>query len=413
MRLVLFVIISCLSQISFAQDSLSVFFIGNSYTGVNNLPSLIGQMASSKGNHLSYYAHIPGGSTFMQHSTNANVSNQLNQETWDYVVLQEQSQIPSFSPIQVASDCYPYAENLCTQISESNNCVEPVFFMTWGRENGDQQNCQSYPPICTYEGMQERLSESYTEMAEDNEALLSPVGIAWKNIRAAHPTIDLYGGDGSHPSIHGSYLASCVFYSLLFNDSPSNGFVPSAINQATAEVIQTFAYNAVLNTETDFTNAISAEASYELIGDSLFFYNETLDADLVNWTGITQNILSFDDTLAVFIGDYQDIYQIQLFVSDACSDDILLFEITDLEIEEDKSTLVIYPNPSSGILHFNTDEAIIQSLNIYNNIGSSVFRKTIKGENQIDLSQLSEGIYLLVFECENGAFIKQKWLKKN
>ena len=94
--------------------------------------------------------------------------------------------------------------------------------MTWGRENGDSQNCASYPPICTYEGMQDRLTESYTEMAQNNESLLAPIGIAWKDIREQHPEINLYSSDGSHPSIQGSYLAACVFYAILFDDSATN-----------------------------------------------------------------------------------------------------------------------------------------------------------------------------------------------
>ena len=66
---------------------------------------------------------------------------------------------PFFPPSQVASQVYPYAESLCEYIREANPCTDPVFFMTWGRENGDSQNCAAYPPICTYEGMQDRLTE--------------------------------------------------------------------------------------------------------------------------------------------------------------------------------------------------------------------------------------------------------------
>ena len=33
-------------------------------------------------------------------------------DTWDFVVLQDQSQYPAFSDAQVATDVYPYAEIL-------------------------------------------------------------------------------------------------------------------------------------------------------------------------------------------------------------------------------------------------------------------------------------------------------------
>ena len=39
-------------------------------------------------------------------------------------------------------------------IHEYNEMQEiPVFFMTWGRENGDDMNCPNWPPVCTYEGV--------------------------------------------------------------------------------------------------------------------------------------------------------------------------------------------------------------------------------------------------------------------
>ena len=53
--------------------------------------------------------------------------------------------------------------------------------MTWGRKNGDASNCSAYPPICTYEGMQQRLRESYMEMASANQGRVSPVGMAHGN----------------------------------------------------------------------------------------------------------------------------------------------------------------------------------------------------------------------------------------
>ena len=79
------------------------------------------------------------------------------------MVLQAQSQEPSFSPGQVTNDTYPYAEILVDSIEQIFSCTEPLFFMTWGRKYGDQQNCQFYPPICTYAGMQQRLRESYVK----------------------------------------------------------------------------------------------------------------------------------------------------------------------------------------------------------------------------------------------------------
>ena len=105
---------------------------------MNSLPELINQIAISKGNSLIYESHT------LRFNTNANTSNSnvqsLLNSYLDYVILQEQSQNPSFPPSQVASQVYPYAESYANTL-EANPCTDPVFFMTWGRENGDSQNC--------------------------------------------------------------------------------------------------------------------------------------------------------------------------------------------------------------------------------------------------------------------------------
>jgi len=61
--------------------------------------------------------------------------------------------------------------------------------MTWGRKNGDAGNGAFHPPICTYEGMQQKLRERYMQMTTDNNANTSPAGVAWKTVRDSFPLI--------------------------------------------------------------------------------------------------------------------------------------------------------------------------------------------------------------------------------
>ena len=233
-----FFILCLLFPSLFLAQQKSVLFIGNSYTSVNNLPSLTAQLANSLGDNLIVDSNIPGGYTLQGHSTNATTLNKIALGTWDFVVLQDQSQRPSFPPTQVATDVFPYAEELVSKIRLANECTEPLFYMTWGRENGDQQNCASYAPLCTYNGMQTRLKESYMEMGNNNQATISPVGVAWKYTRDNYPLIDLYAADGSHPSIAGSYLAACVFYASIYRKSPEGASFLSSLSQTTATTLQ-------------------------------------------------------------------------------------------------------------------------------------------------------------------------------
>lgn len=227
----------------FAQDSVSVLFIGNSYTNYNSLPSLVNDVAVSLGDKISYDSHTPGGQTLANHAANATVYDKMNDHPWDFVVLQAQSQEPSFSDNQVNTQTLPYAIQLADSIYANNYCTDAMFYMTWGRENGDPQ----WAPISTFDGMNARLRSAYMRFADSVDGVVSPVGSAWKYIRDMYPTINLYAGDGSHPSYEGSYLAACTFYASLFRKSPVGAPFIGSLDPVTAERLQTAAALTVLD----------------------------------------------------------------------------------------------------------------------------------------------------------------------
>lgn len=396
----------------FAQIEVKALFIGNSYTGFNNLTGIISDIAEENGNVLISQSYTPGGTSFMQHSTNTTLSSLINSEDWDYVVLQEQSQKPSFPPSQVESEVYPYAANLCEAIRANNGCTKPVFFMTWGRENGDQANCASYPPLCTYEGMQNRLAESYTEMAQNNFAMLAPVGLSWANVRENHPNIDLYISDESHPSFAGSYLAANVIYQSLFGEAPNQVYYPNQISNIDADTLTHYAQEIFDTTTTSFTTTVEALATYEILDDSIVFYNESLFATESNWLGVTQNILDFNDTLFVALNGYQGLYEIILQASDACTSDEYHIEIHDLNIDEVKHPIKLFPNPSTGMLSWNNEDTL-KTLTIYSSIGKLIESIELNSQSSIDLSHLKSGNYILVFNTENKGLQPALWQKKN
>ena len=156
----------------FSQQTKEVLFVGNSYTFYNDLPNMVKQIALSFGDTLIYDQNTPGGATLQMHSTNTQTLSKISQQQWDNVIIQCQSQEPSFSPSQVSNDVFPYAQILIDSIESNSVCTEPIFFMTWGRKNGDSFNAEFSPPVATYLGMQSRLRNSYLEMAFDNNSEL-------------------------------------------------------------------------------------------------------------------------------------------------------------------------------------------------------------------------------------------------
>lgn len=237
-------LLACI-QAAIAGDTLRVLFIGNSYTQVQNLPDVVRRLASAGGDSLYYRSNAPGGATFQQHCGDAATLSMIGQGGWDYVVLQEQSQRPSFSDDQVAAEVYPYARKLDSLVHVYSPCAKTVFYMTWGRKNGDASNCAVWPPVCTYAGMDSLLQLRYTIMAEQNQSMICPVAKIWRRLRMTHPGLELYQSDESHPTPAGTYAAAVGFYSLFFGREPQQAGYNFILSQAEAAAVKTAAQAVV------------------------------------------------------------------------------------------------------------------------------------------------------------------------
>ena len=270
-----------------AQNIKKVLFVGNSYTYYNDLPGTILQLASSKGDSLYQESSAGGGQRLSGHASAPNTYQSFKKTNWDYIVLQEQSQLPSFPISQVQKDVFPYAKQLCDSIHAIQNCTKPVFFMTWGRENGDQPNCGFYKPLCTYEGMQMELRKNYLSMANTNNAFASPVGMVWREIRRKWPNINLYNSDESHPRPEGTYAAACTFYAVLYGKSPVGASYKGGLSAAIADSIQKAANFIV------FDSLKTWNISRDIVTPS-FIFTAKHDTVTFNYTGSTADSLYWD-----------------------------------------------------------------------------------------------------------------------
>ena len=111
-RILLFIFLLLNISLVVAQSTKKVLFLGNSYTEVNNLPLLLKQMAASNEDELSFDSYTPGGYRFINHNSDPTTLSNINSATWDYVVLQAQSQETSLSQAQMEAEVFPYATSL-------------------------------------------------------------------------------------------------------------------------------------------------------------------------------------------------------------------------------------------------------------------------------------------------------------
>jgi hypothetical protein len=187
-----------------------VLFIGNSYTFVNDLPGTFASLARSGGHRVEVGMAAEGGWTLAQHLASSQTNGLIASRPWAFVVLQEQSQIPSLESLR-ESEMYPAARRLVNAIRARG--AQPVFFQTWAHRDGWPEN-----GIPDYSSMQAAINASYRAIATEQDAALAPVGVAW-SAALGKGDLTLWQDDGSHPTIAGTYLAACVFYDVIFGRS--------------------------------------------------------------------------------------------------------------------------------------------------------------------------------------------------
>ena len=260
-RLLFMLLLVLSAQPLWAQhDTLKVLFLGNSYTYFNDLPNMFVDLSRSGERPVLVDSNTPGGYTLLQHSTNAISLEKISQGMWDYVILQEQSQIPTIDYWRYNS-MYPAARLLDSLITEHND--NTAFFMTWGRKYGGTQTIGGYssPPFVDFFHMQDSLSSAYTQIAGELSAILCPVGNAWATAVRMDSTVDLWQGDNSHPTLRGSYLAACVFYVVFFDESPVGLEYTAGLHSEDALFLQQAAEQTVMDI---VSNSIPQPSSFIL-----------------------------------------------------------------------------------------------------------------------------------------------------
>lgn len=406
-NLLYFIAILC-SYVLIAQDTKKVLFLGNSYTASNNLPSMISNMATNTGDILIYDANTPGGHRLMNHVANTTTINKINADNWDFVAIQAQSQETSWGQAQMEVELYPHAASLINTIRINNACTLPLFYMTWGRENGDASNCASAPWVCTYEGMDDAIRATYILMAEQNNAQVSPVGAVWRYIRTNLPNIDLYTGDGSHPSLAGSYAAACAFYTMIYKKDPTLITWNSSLSATTANAIKLAAKTIVFDdlNSWDFT----AYFNHVTNMNEVTFTSEN-EYDSVTWNFGDTNTSTQENPVHIYtaIGDYQvTLTATKCGVEHTYSRTVSITSLSVLDTTIDK--LKIYPNPVKNEIHIKSDTNPLLNIEIFDVNGKLVHAKN-NNLDTIIVNKLPSGIYFIKLYTQNSntswKFIKE------
>ena len=201
------ILISAIAIGSEAADRpLRVLFIGNSLTLRQHMPFLLEQVARSKGKQLTVdYSASRGGYELSRHAKSPESLAALKSQPWDYVVLQEHGAPPLVDPAAFRRSAAAWHEMIRATGAKT------LLYET--SRTGDAQGF-ARPE------RQGPLTAAVQEVASELRIPVAPVGRAFVDACRSAPGVQLFEKDNLHPSPEGAYLAACVFYAVLFNDSP-------------------------------------------------------------------------------------------------------------------------------------------------------------------------------------------------
>jgi hypothetical protein len=178
-----------------------VLFIGNSLTAQNDVPGMVESLADSAGTPgMRTAAFTRGGAALEDHWAQGTALQIIARGNWRFVVLQ---QGPSSLPASRAN-LRQWTERFAQRIRAVG--AEPALYTVW--------------PESERFTFFDEVIESYRLAAEDVEGVTLPAGAAWLEAWEREPELALYGPDGFHPTLEGSYLAALVIYGGLSGESP-------------------------------------------------------------------------------------------------------------------------------------------------------------------------------------------------
>lgn len=401
----------------FAQpDTTRVLFLGNSYTGYNNLHSLVQQLGQQGNRVVIVDRNTPGGHTLAQHLGNAASLQRIRQGGWDAVILQEQSQIPTI-PLYRDGQFMPAGQDLADSIRAYQPCAKVLYYLTWGRENGGQQcdgggvNCS--PAFTDFGHMQDSLTAAYTRLAQASNAQLAPVGEAWR-WHLDRGGFGLHHPDQSHPNFSGSYLAACVFHNMIWGLPSSGNAYTGSLSATQAQALQQAADSVVFNGNWDFRSPVQADFSSTVISGTTVQFSNASSAPngaTYQWTFSDGGSSTAAAPLHQFTGNPP--YIATLVVNYCDQSDTTRENITLLQTQRlPTADIRCYPNPATQDLALEGAK-VDDWLFLYNPLGQLVHQQIITTTTtRLSLTHLPKGHYYLRLQDAQGTLRWSGQIKK-
>jgi hypothetical protein len=203
------------SLVEDSRPELRVLMIGNSYTMHHTLHSMLQRLAASvaQGPQITVDAQVHGGYSLRNHLRTRGALAKIRSGRYTHVVLQGHS----LSALDHKDELEADAERFKQAIDAAEG--HTVFYATWAR-SPEARIYLRHPAVHSFDQMSKLVASTYSDISNRLGAGLAPVGSAFERALVRYPKLSLWGADGSHPSLAGSYLAACVLYIAISGSDP-------------------------------------------------------------------------------------------------------------------------------------------------------------------------------------------------
>ena len=199
-----------------SSSQIKILFLGNSFTGWNEMPTMVEELAKSDGYNVYVDKFLQYGRSLYEISQLETARIKINSVKWDYVILQDSPYRFAYPIEFLEVNPINFALNTLRQIIKKNNIdTEIVLFMPWAYKDG---KFWVEGESDDYHQMQVKVYENTIKFADTYNFKIAPVGWAWDKIVFKNDAIELFTPDLSHPTLEGSYLTACVIYSAVFHE---------------------------------------------------------------------------------------------------------------------------------------------------------------------------------------------------
>jgi hypothetical protein len=183
-----------------ARADISLLFMGNSHTTVNDLSGMVAAMVRAGRPGKSVSAIVAPGSMFLDERLHDAASvDLLRSQHWSAVILQAQKYSTSGQFTYSTAE----AEEWIRMIRAGGGL--PVMFPEWPRRGVSET---------------QRIYDLHVSIAQRQSACVAPIGQAWDLALARDPALVLHAQDGNHSAPAGAFLAALVLYATTTGSSP-------------------------------------------------------------------------------------------------------------------------------------------------------------------------------------------------